>query len=47
MRVTNGAVAHFKGKLYIKNGNNWNDTGTVVNAYGDESSYYFECNLAE
>lgn len=47
MRVVNGAVAHFKGKLYVKNGANWSDTGTVVNAYGDSTSYYFECNLAE
>ena len=53
MEVTQGAVAHFKGKLYIKDMNplfgtgSWEDTGVVVNAYGDEQSEFFECNLAE
>tara|TARA_B100001094_G_scaffold226330_1_gene220746 strand:- start:10008 stop:11357 length:1350 start_codon:yes stop_codon:yes gene_type:complete len=45
VEVTDGAVAHFTGKLYLK-GNTWEDTGLRINAYGDNNGLY-SFNLAE
>jgi len=43
--VTDGAVAHFTGKLYLKE-NTWEDTGVKINAYADNDGLY-NFNLAE
>ncbi len=47
MRVSAGAVAHFVGKLYRKDGASFVDTNVRINAFGDSSSAYFELNAAE
>ena len=46
-KVTTGAVAHFKGKLFVNNTGAWVDTNVVMNAYGGNLSTYYEFNVAE
>lgn len=51
-KVTDGAVAHFRGSLYILDGVSWTDTKIEINAYNDDDTgfpagTYFSCNVAE
>ena len=48
-KVTDGAVAHFTGNLYVRDAvisTQWNDTGMQLNAYGNTDGEY-NFNLAE
>lgn len=47
LEVTAGAVAHFRGTLYIKDGAAWTNTNIQFNAYTDDGSSDFSCNVAE
>lgn len=47
LEVTAGAVAHFRGTLYIKDGAAWTNTNIQFNAYTDDGSDDFSCNVAE
>tara|TARA_R110002074_G_scaffold49585_3_gene126498 strand:+ start:5384 stop:6730 length:1347 start_codon:yes stop_codon:yes gene_type:complete len=48
LKVTAGAVAHFRGSLYIKNSlGNFIDTGVEFNAYPENDINEFSCNAAE
>tara|TARA_R100000951_G_scaffold107544_3_gene103029 strand:+ start:1164 stop:2510 length:1347 start_codon:yes stop_codon:yes gene_type:complete len=47
LTVTAGAVAHFRGVLYVKSGANWVNTDIQLNAYTDSGSSDFSCNVAE
>lgn len=44
--VTAGAVAHFRGKLYIYDGG-WSDTGVEFNGYSETGGNTFSFNVAE
>ncbi len=47
LNVTAGAVAHFRGVLYVKNDANWANTNIQFNAYTDSGTSAFSCNVAE
>lgn len=47
LRVTAGAVAHFVGTLYVKQGSSFVDTKAQLNAYGDANGLFYEFNFAE
>lgn len=47
LNVTAGAVAHFRGTLYVDESGTWTDTGIQFNAYHQDSVNDFTCNAAE